>query len=166
MTASNTTDDDVVTGAVSYLLSQPECLAAVDIFNIGGQPAPGIFAYRLALPNLMEGSSSTAVVVAHDGGWAAPNLFNTLRFPRLLVNVWADPIRDAQKNNIDPLVQRRANACFETFDKVLHRVGGGDVRFGTLRVIDIVRLTEPVILDVGDGDGLVRLQCYYAVTQG
>lgn len=166
MTASNTSDDDIVTGAVTYLLADPTCLGAVDVFNIGGRPAPGIFAYRLALPNLMEGSSNTAVVLAHDGGWAAPNLYNTLRFPRLLLNVWADPIRDAQKNNIDPLVQRRANACFETFDKVLHRCAGGDTRFGTLRVLDIVRLTEPTILDVPDGDGLVRLQAYYAVTQG
>lgn len=162
MTASVSTDDDIVTGAVSYLLSMPQCLGAVDSFNIGGRPAPGIFAYRLS--TVMEGSSATSVVIAHDGGWAAPNLTNTLRFPRLLLNVWADPIRDAQKNNIDPLVQRRANACFETFDSVLHRVGGGDVRFGTVRVIDCVRLTEPVMFDVGDG--LIRLQAYYAITQG
>jgi hypothetical protein len=162
VTASNTTDDDIVTGAVTYLRAQPECVTAVDTFTIGGKPTPGIFGYRLS--TVMEGSSATSVVIAHDGGWAAPNLYNTLRFPRLLLNVWADPIRDAQKNNIDPLVQRRANACFETFDKVLHRSFGEVIWFGTVRVVDCVRLTEPIMLD--GGDGLIRLQAYYAVTQG
>lgn len=156
--------DDIVTGAVSYLRSQPELIAAVDAFNIGGKLTPGIFHYKLW--TVMEGSQSTCVVISHDGGWAAPNLTNTLRFPRLVLTVWTDPLRDGNGNNIDPAVRLRANACFETFDKYLHVVGGGEMRWGTLRIIDCLRLTEPVFIDVPDGDGGVRLQTYYAVTQG
>lgn len=156
--------DDIVTGALAYLRAQPELIAAVDSFNIDGQLTPGIFPYRLW--TRMEGSSSTSVVIARDGGWAAPNLSNTLRFPRLLLNVWTDPIRDAQGHNVEATVQRRANACFEVFDKYLHNVAGGVMWWGTLRIVDCLRLTEPVFVDVPDGDGLVRLQAYYAVTQG
>lgn len=156
--------DDIVTGATAWLRSIPECVAAVDTFNISGKISPGIFGYRLW--TRMEGSESTAVVIAHDGGWAAPNLYNTMRFPRLLLNVWADPRRDEQRNNVDPLVQQRVNGCFEVFDKALHRTAGAEVYWGSLRVLSCVRLTEPIIVDVSDGDGLVRLQAYYAVTQG
>lgn len=156
--------DDIVTGATKYLRAQPECLAAVDTFNLSGQLVPGVFAYRLGVR--MEQSQSTSVVIAHDGGWAAPNLMNSMRFPRLLLNVWADPRRDAMGNASDPLLQRRANACFETFDKYLHCIGGGEMWWGSLRVIDSLRLTEPIIVDVSDGDGLIRMQAYYAITQG
>lgn len=164
MTVSMSVPDDLVSGALTYLRAQPELVAAVDVFNIGGKLTPGIFPYKLW--DKMEGSQSTAVVIAHDGGWAAPNLDNTLRFPRLLVNVWTDPVRDANGNNVDPAVQRRAYACFDIFDKYLHRVAGGEQYWGTLRIIDCLRLTEPVFVDVTDGDGLVRLQAYYAITQG
>lgn len=156
--------DDIVSGAVTYLRAQPEVVAAVDTFNINNSFSPGIFQYRLW--TVMEGSEKTSCVINTDGGWAGPNLHNTLRFPRLLLNIWADPLRDAQKNNIDPLVQRRATNTFEAIDPFLHCMEGSDMRWGTLRVISCLRLTEPVVYPVPDGDGLVRLQCYYAVTQG
>lgn len=162
---SVTATEDIVTGSCRYLRSKPEVLDAVDVFNIQGRPTPGIFSYQLWVPK-MEGSQSTAIVVQHDGGWAAPNQHNTLRFPRLLLSVWADPLRDDQGNNNDSRVQSRANACFEIADKYLHLAAGGTVMFGSIRVVDCVRLTEPTIASVPDGDGLVHLQAYYAVTQG
>lgn len=161
---SDDLNDDIVTGCVKYLRAQPELVAAVDQFNIGGKLGPGIWGYRTW--TRMETSTRTAVVVSHDGGWAAPNLHNTLRFPRVLLNVWADPKRDGQANNIDPLVQRRATNVFETFDRYLHRPAGDALWWGTVRVVTTERLTEPVVLEVPDGDGLIRMQAYYAITQG
>lgn len=161
---SVTATEDIVTGAVRYLRTQPEVLDAVDTFTINGKLTPGVFSYRLW--TRMEGSQSTAVVIQHDGGWATPNIHNTLRFPRLVLNVWADPLRDEQNNNVDPRVQGRANACFEIVDRFLHLTAGPDRMFGSIRVVSCVRITEPVIYDVQDGDGLVRLQASYAVTQG
>lgn len=159
------TDDDIVSGAVSYLLDQPEAVAAVSSFVIGGQPAPGIFQHRPWVK--MEGSSSTCCVVTSDGGWAAPNLYNTARFPRLTVNIWADPIRDDTRNVTDPgEVTRRAFAAYKAIDKFLHRTGGPEIYFGQLRIISCVRLVEPVIYAVPDGDGLIRSQSVYAVTEG
>lgn len=156
--------DDVVTGALAWLRAKPDVVDAVDMFNIGGTIGPGIWGYRAW--TRMEGTGKTAVVIAHDGGWAAPNTHNTLRFPRLVVTVWADPKRDATKNDIDPYVQKRADACFQVLDKHLHRTGGPSIFWGTLRVVTCVRLTEPNMYPVPDGDGLIRLQTFYAVTEG
>lgn len=159
------TDDDIVSGAVDYLLNQAAAVAAVSTFIIDGQQAPGIFQYRPWTP--MEGSSGTCCVVSSDGGWAAPNLYNSLRFPRLTVNIWADPIRDAGMNGVDPgEVMRRAFATYKVIDKFLHLTGGPEVWFGQLRIVSCVRLTEPVTYAVPDGDGLVRSQVLYAVTEG
>lgn len=158
------TDDDIVSGTVDYLLNQPDAVAAVSTFVIGGKEAPGIFQYRPWAA--MEGSSGTCCVVSSDGGWAAPNIHNRLRFPRLTVNIWADPIR-ANGNVVDPgEVMRRAFATYKAIDKFLHRTSGPEVWFGQLRVVSSVRLTEPLIYAVPDGDGLVRAQVLYAVTEG
>jgi hypothetical protein len=155
---------DIVNGCVLYLKAQPEVLAAVDTFDIQGVPTSGIFSYQLACE--IQQTQKLAVVVQHEGGWATPNIHNTLRFPRLLVNIWIDPIRDAQGNKADPRIQARANACFEVIDKFLHMAAGGDLMFGPVRVVDCVRLTEPAIDNVRDGDGMVLLRAFYAVTQG
>jgi hypothetical protein len=159
------TDDDIVSGAASFLLGFQAAVNAVDVFVISGQPTVGIFQYRTWAP--IEGSQKTCVVLSNEGGWATPNLTNTLNFPRLTINIWADPMRDEQNMVTDPPeVMRRAYRTFKVFDRFLHRPGGEDVMFGTLRIISSVRLTEPVIYMVPDGDGLVRCQVVYALTEG
>lgn len=158
-------DDDIVSGCVKYLRAQPQAVAAVSTYVIGGQPGPGIFGHSPWAR--IEGSSGTAVVISHEGGWAGPNLHNTLNFPRITVNVWADPMRDNGRNASNPgEVVQRAFATYRVVDKLLHRIAGPEVYFGTLRVIECLRLTEPVIYMVPDGDGLVRCQNFYALTEG
>lgn len=157
--------DDIVSAAVTYLVGFSDVLAAVSTFDVGGLLMPGVFQYRPFAP--IEGSSGTAVIVESDGGWAGANIYNTMRFPRLLINVWADPIRDQGLNGVDPgEVRRRADQTFWVLDSHLHRPQGGTQMWGQLRTVDCARLTEPVAYAVPDGDGLVRLQAYYAVSQG
>ena len=163
--SSPVTQDDIVQAAVTWLLGFPDVLAALGTFVIDGELAPGLFQYETWTP--IEGSSSTACVINNDGGWTGPNQHNTLRFPRLLVEILADPMRDSGFNNTDSgEVRRRATAAFTAIDAHLHRPQGGTMLWGQLRVVESVRLTEPMIYRVPDGDGLVRLQTYYAVTQG
>lgn len=159
------TDDDIVSGAVTYLRAQPELIDAVSTFVIGGQPTAGIFQYRPWAK--FEGTGKTGAVISNEGGWATANMHNTLRFPRLTVNIWADPLRDNVHNVVDPgEVMRRAHATYRVFDKYLHRTGGPEVMWGQLRILACVRLVEPTIYIVPDGDGLVRCQVNYAVTEG
>lgn len=161
MTAPVTTDD-IVAGALKYLQAQPAVLA---VLGTDGDGSPWLWGYRTWAT--VEGSQSTACIIASDGGWAAANQHNTLRFPRLLLNVWADPVRDGTLNGTQPgEVMLRANAAFEVLDRFLHRPQGGSQMWGSIRTVDCVRMTEPAINPVPDGDGVVRLQAYYAVTQG
>lgn len=158
-------EDDIVSGAVKWLRAQPEAVAVVSSFVIDGVETAGIFQYRPWAK--LEGTGKTAVVFSHEGGWTAANTHNSLRFPRLTMNVWADPLRDARNNVRYPgEVMRRVYACYKTFDSFLHRTGESEARWGTVRVISSVRLAEPVIYVVPDGDGLVRCLVNYAITEG
>lgn len=155
--------DDIVQGAVKYLQSKPAVLSVLGTFE--GSTVPYLFQRRMWAE--MEGSSSTACMLYSDGGWTSANNHNTLRFPRLSVEIWADPIRDSQRNVTDPgEVWRRINHAYAVIDKVLHRAAGGQQYWGTVRTVDCVRLAEPTTYEVPDGDGLLRLLVSYAVTEG
>lgn len=157
--------DDIVQATVKHLIGFPDVLAVLDSFEVDGGSMPGLWQYRLFAQ--MEGTSGTACVIDSDGGWAGANPHNTLRFPRLMVTIWADPIRDMGSNAVDPgEVQRRAIRAFWAVDARLHRPQGGSQLWGSLRTVDCVRLTEPTMYVVPDGDGLVRCAGYYAITQG
>lgn len=155
--------DDVVQGAAKVLLSHPEVVA---LLGVNPDGSPYLFQYRLGAPEL-EGSSQTAVVVSSDGGWTTPNVHNTLRFPRLVVQVFADPMRDATGNTKNfPEVQRRVDVVFATVDRVLHRPQSGIQMWGSVRTLSCARLSDPVTYSVPDGDQLLRSTFTYAVTVG
>jgi hypothetical protein len=115
-------DDDIVSGATAYLMAQPEVLAVLGTYP--GTTVPYLFQRRMWAE--MKASSSTACMIWSEGGWTAANLHNTLRFPRLSVEIWTDPLRDGQNNVIDPgEVYRRSNRAFTVIDSFLHRPQGG-----------------------------------------
>lgn len=153
--------EDIAGAATKYLLTKPDLIAVVGMSD--GKP----WITRHALWKNFEGSQSTAIVVTSEGGWAGPNTHNTLRFPRLTVSVWGDPLRD-QGNNFTGLgeVRARVNAVYEILDRYLHRPQGTSEVWSTIRTVSCIRLTEPDTFAVPNGDGVVRLQVHYAVTQG
>jgi hypothetical protein len=153
--------EDIVAAATKFLKTKTDIVALLG----SSEGQPWLTQYRLW--HEFEGSQATAVVIDHDGGWAGPNLHNTLRFPRLLVSVWGDPRRDMGNNAVDyGEVRRRVNAAYEVIDSYLHRANGTEQMWSTIRTVSCVRLTEPVVYTVPEGDGIVRLQVYYAITQG
>ncbi len=155
--------DDLVQGCAKYLLAQPDVAAVLGTDQNTG--APLLLQYNMWAG--MEGSQSTAAMLYRDGGWAGPNLHNTLRFPRLTLEVWVDPFREVRGNVIDPgEANRRIEHAYETIDWHLHRPQGGEQMWGTVRTIACVRLSEPTVYAVPDGDGSLRLVVAYAVTQG
>lgn len=158
--------DDIVTGCVKFLKSKSSVLSAVSTAVIDGQMVPLLFGYSLwGTP--IENTQMTAAFITSDGGWAGPNLHNTLRFPRITLNIWADPIRDGNGNVADPHeVMLRINNTYEVIDNYLHRPEGETQMWGQIRTVASVRLTEPLTYRVPDGDGIVRLQATYAITQG
>lgn len=155
--------DDLVAGVVRWLLTLSDITAVLGTYPSTGSP----WLLQHQLHGTVEGSQSTAAVIGRAGGWSGANEHNTLRFPRLSLEIYADPIRDAAGNVIDPgEAHRRMEMVFTTFDAYLHRPADPELNWGSLRVIAATRQAEPVVYAVPDGDGLLRGQTFYAITQG
>lgn len=72
----------------------------------------------------LEGSGKQAVVLSHEGSWTSSNRHNTMAFPRLRVQCWSDPDRDAQRQIADQNARDKAWDVWLAVRAVLHRVGG------------------------------------------
>lgn len=149
--------------AAAFLATKPTVLAVLG--KTPGTQTPYLF--QGSLWTTLENTQSTACVVSYAGGWINPNAHNTMRFPRLRVEVYADPLRDGNHNPIDPVeVRDRVTRAYEVIDGCLHRPQGRAQVWGTMRVLGCVRMIEPTIEPVPDGTGLLRLNVTYAVTEG
>ncbi len=154
--------DDIVQGCVKWLESFSDITDLLGKFE-DEQP----FIFQWTMQGVLEGSSSSAVVVSQAGSWAAPNVHNTLRVPRLVIEIFADPVRTLERDYVNVSeVRRRVTAIFSSVDKHLHRPQGGSQMWGTLRTLECVRLGDLNIEDVPNGDKMVRAWVYYGVVQG
>lgn len=154
--------DDVVAGCVRYLSPIARVREVLGAFDDG---TPWIF--QRSLHVTIEGSQSAGLVISYRGGWGAPNQHNTLEFPRLGLELWVDPLRDALNNTVETAeTERRAAAILRVIDRVLHRPQGGDQFWGTVRTVGCLRLGEPNFYSVPDGDGVVRAEVFYGAMIG
>jgi hypothetical protein len=161
MTAPVATDD-LVQGAHTYLSTQPDVLAVLGSYGTG---VAWLWPHQLVAT--IENSQSTAAVIVRQPGWAAPNVHNTMRFPRIGIEITGDPLRDAGNNITDPNeVIRRLEAVYRIIDAHLHRPQGGDQMWGTVRTIACARLVEPYVYPIADGNGMQCLTVSYGVTEG
>lgn len=153
--------DDLVQGCVKYLAALTDVRAVLGAYP---DESPWLFQHDLWVE--VEGTGNTAAVIAAAGGWAGPNQYNTMRFPRISLEISADPLRDAGNNPTTPgEVHRRLERAFAAIDARLHRPAPLDQRWGTVRTLGCSRIAEPVIYVVPDGDGMLRLQAFYGVVQ-
>lgn len=156
------TTDDVVQGCVKHLSGQ------ADVINVLGRypytHKPYLFQRQLWVN--MEGSSSTACVVTRSGGWGSPNQHNTLRFPRLLIEITVDPQREEGMVSDPAEADLRLQHAYQVIDRHLHRPQSGDQMWGAVRTIACLRIAEPINFAVPDGNGMQRIQAFYAVTEG
>ncbi len=156
------TQDDIVQGACKWLATFDDILELVGVFD---DDAPYIFQYQLGV--VLEGTQTAAIVVNRIGSWSPPNISNTMKFPRLSIEIYVDPIRDDDGNYIEPAeTQRRASLLSDTIDKHLHRPQGGTQLWGDVRTLDCTRLGELIAYPTPDGDGMIRGQCFYGLSQG
>ena len=114
---------------------------------------------------MVEGTSQVAVVLSQRGAWTSPNSYNTLRTPRIAVEIYADPTRSGNRLEVRDAGDK-AMAAFEAIDQHMHLVSGGTVMWDDLRIVGSTRLDEPEVFDVPDGDGMVRAQVFYGVGVG
>jgi hypothetical protein len=115
--------DDIVRSCTKYLLSIPDITAVVGQFPGG---APFIFEEAIGVP--MEGISMqfpgnpvTAIVVQSGGSWATPAPQTTELFPKITIEIWADPPRDDKRQVTRPRDARiAADYLFQVIDNYMN----------------------------------------------
>jgi hypothetical protein len=88
----------------------------------------------------VEGTQKCLIVVTENGTWSPPNSYNTQRFPRVFVDIWADPTRNSNgsvkisdaKDKIEVIV-KRVNSHLHTVDQA--RPNGMPLIWGTAEQI-------------------------------
>lgn len=114
----------------------------------------------------VENSQTCAVVLTGEGSWSAPNDYNTARFPRLGVTIYADPQRDEQNNlTVDDTREKIMNVHAALFH-LLHLVHGHAVLWDDVRVLRSSCLNEPQVRLWVDADHAASAQVFYAVGVG
>jgi hypothetical protein len=152
---------DYVLGARRYLAAFSDVRAV-----LGSDVQFDTWLFQRKLPVVVEGSQSCAVVLSPAGSWTAPNSHNTARFPRLQVEIYADPQRDSGRNVTVDDTWPKILAAYEALDRHLHMAGTADVMWDSVRVLRSTRLDEPDPVPVNDTDGVQRAAIFYALGLG
>lgn len=111
-----------------------------------------------------EGNSKCLIVVNEGEPWTSPNGHNTLEFPSLIVDIWADPDRKADKTVAVDNARDKIKAVAKIVNEHLHRVNpggadGGFIIWGTeeqistktgVLVTESKRLSGPIFSPIKD----------------
>jgi hypothetical protein len=156
------TEDNLISGAVKYLLGIPEVVAAVG--EIDGEP----MIFPRDMPVNMEERDDVAIVVNDVGPWGSGNDYNTIEPRRLGIQIWAGPIRLSDGVGIleDNETYRRAYSVYKIVDKYLHRVRGGHEYWGSIRSVSSRRFGGYDDYAAPDGNGVVLGTQIYGVELG
>lgn len=112
---------------------------------------------------VLENTQKCAIVVSYGGSWQAPPDSNTVRFPSVRVDIWADPTRDEDHS---VKLNDAAAKCFAIYDAIfplLHRPNrdtdsGGSILLNGTRVTALESLAEPELSRVDNGNGARMLR--------
>lgn len=160
--------DDVATGAVKYLSTFTDVTSLLGSYSltdpvVANQGKPYLFAGDILAT--MEGSSVAAIVCTDFGGWGLPPQLRTMRFRRLQLEVWVDPLRDSSNNITETSVytRNRGNAVFNAVQYRLQRTDPDTIVWGDMVTIGCQLITEPVFAPEPDGDWLQVGTAYFGV---
>jgi hypothetical protein len=142
------------------LLSHPEVTSLVR------NDVKGEWIFAHAPQAEISSTGESMIVVRQIGPWAVPNRHNTMKFPRIRLEVWSDPSRDADGNISAKDAEERALALSAVCDNFLHLTAGPEATWGSTRVLTSYRLDEPVPISIPVTDGAVMAVSSYAVTLG
>lgn len=125
----------------------------------------------------VEGTQKCLIVINENGGHAAPNEHNTMRFPLMIVDVWADPTRNADGSVKQDDAKDKIEVIFARLKKHFHTVHlsrpnglpyiwGTDAQItqktGSI-VLGSIQLDEPDYSPVLDGNGAWMGRVRYGV---
>jgi hypothetical protein len=160
---------DVALAARRFLAAIPACRAVLG--PSGADTESTVWLFTRSMSVVVEGTSRCAAVLSVAGPWARPNEHNTARFPRLQLEIFADPSRSGGAITTRD-AEARAWAAWDPFDKVLHRPRGFSEMWGAkdsdlgLRVWGSLRTSDPDTFPTPDWDGGQRLLVHYGLCTG
>ncbi len=165
--------DDVASGAYTFLSGLPDVRAVVGAYPADDPDNPGILWIfvrniytRMEDISIIKGTQAVALVCCNMGQSTSPLDYSTVRWKRLEVDIWVDPLRDTMGNVTNPSeTEARGEAVFTILDSHLHRANANEKSqaWGDLITVNSIRMTEPQWYLVPDGDGLIRGICFYDV---
>jgi len=165
--------DDVGSGSYYYISSLPDVLALIGSFPADDPDNAGIpwvftrnLYTRMEAQSIVKGSQAVALVCINAGQSSSPLDYSTVRWQRLEIDLWIDPLRDQYGNITSPSeTEGRGDDVFKALDSHLHRASSGDKTevWGDLITVNSIRMTAPVWYPVPSGDGLIRGVCFYDV---
>lgn len=78
----------------------------------------------------IENTSKCLIVINESDPWTSPNQHNTLKFPTILVDIWADPTRNPDKSVQKFDAKSKIERIQDFVDHHLHLVDPGDASGG------------------------------------
>lgn len=155
---------DIAKDVQAYLQAHPAVQEMVTDPYIGSDDAwvhGWIFDSNLKVR--IENSQRCAIVVSYGGGWFPSLESNTVRFPLVVVDIWADPTRKA---DMSVAVDDAKTKCFDIYDavfKALHLVNrdtpsGGAIFFDQTMITSSESLGDPDLTWVDEGNGARMLR--------
>lgn len=155
------TSPDYVDGCASYLRQFADLKAL-----LGSDNRYDTWIFQEKLYATVEGSQSVAVVLSTSTQWATNNSYNTADFPKLAVDVYADPERDPNNNVAFDDTKDKLLAVHDKIKKYLHMVDPGYKWWGSTRIVSSTLLSLPILEPVADGGGMRSAIAYYALVVG
>jgi hypothetical protein len=156
--------------AYRYLSSSPVFQEQVELGNIGRdlenpegwvwQGDPGT-----PPPVVVEGSGKSGIVLSLAGFWSSQNQHNTAQFPRLQLSIYMDCQRDpANGFPVADNASNRAYALYQKLNPLFHDAGNRIHVFDQMPVVSTTQGSAGLaVMDVPDGDNLVRGQVVYNI---
>jgi hypothetical protein len=146
--------DDVASGVYWHLSSLPDVLAVTGSFPADepdNSSVPWIFVRnvytRMEDVSIVMGSQAAALVCRYMGQGGSPLETSTVRFQRLEIDIWVDPLRDVMGNVTNPSeTEHRGLNVYSVLDSHLHRVATDQMtqQWGDLITVSSTRMSEPV----------------------
>jgi hypothetical protein len=148
--------DDVGSGSYWYVSSLPDVLALVGSFPADDPDNAGIpwvftrnLYTRMEAQSIVKGSQAVALVCINAGQSSSPLDYSTVRWQRLEIDLWIDPLRDQYGNITSPSeTEGRGDDVFKALDSHLHRASSGDKTevWGDLITVNSIRMTAPDVV--------------------
>lgn len=127
----------------------------------------------------VEGTSRCLIVVNEGSPWTSPNEHNTMKFPTLLVDIWADPTRNDDKSVKHWDADTKIENIQDELDRLLHLVDPGTSHgmpyvWGTAAqvatqtgvvIAGCLRISGPEISPIRDSDGSFMGRLTYGVNR-